>query len=221
MMDYGDQGKGVEALPDEPETGKTLTGGFTAWMKQLWRYCRSLQLSGDSKFLLIRHTSIGTSVAFNPAAFGDYLSAAGGGGGGSAYAGQFMLKSSTEDGVNYLEVVDGSLDDDLQQSNPAGLVNVGGVFIAVDSMIEDEITPAAGVVYLLVDYEYVDDAATPTYTAEIKLAATLPAEYVDGAWTVVKQLGTYALTTSGDTSTLAVIQTWTGGMVYLTDRVQP
>jgi|GEM_PF-3213643 len=170
------------------------------------------------KSLVVRSTPLaGPGIAIEQTPAGRRVSLEGhlASGGSSSYAGQFMLKASNDDDESYLEVVNGALDEDVQQDNPCGQVRVGGNVINVDSYIDDAPSPASGYVYVLVSYEYVDDADTPTYKAEIKLGAGLPYEHSNGVWTVVTELGTYATDANGD---ISVTQVWTNGIIYVVDR---
>jgi len=170
------------------------------------------------KSLVVRSTPLaGPGIALEQTPAGRRISLEGhlASGGSSSYAGQFMLKASNDDDESYLEVVNGALDEDVQQDNPCGKVKVGGNLIDIDSYIDNAPTPASGYVYVEVSYTYADDATTPIYTAAIKLNTGVPADYHNGAWTVVTEIGTYATDTNGD---ISVTQVWTDGIIYVEDR---
>jgi len=133
------------------------------------------------------------------------------GSGNADYDGYFKLVNDSDDENLFIGVVNGADEDD----EICGKVSVGGQWINVESV---SLAPVGehGYVYLLIDYEYEDDSDTPTYTAAIGVAATLPPDYdsVAKTWRVVRQLGSYTVADNA----LTLAQAWTNGVAYITDR---
>jgi len=137
---------------------------------------------------------------------------------GSAYEGQFKIQSGSTTNSPWIEVVNGTLTEDDREDSPAGQVNVGGSWHDVDYFLSS--VTGSGYVYVIVSYEYEGDASTPTYSAEIKTAANLPNELVDGVYSYVVQLGTYTVTGTGEDAAITTVQTWQNGSIAVTGVAQ-
>lgn len=88
-------------MPEKPAAGKRIP---TGWFTRLWNTIYSAaHVTGDGKYIMVRQTTAGTSISFNP---GSLPASAGGGaaGGGNAYNGPFAVRYNRYSGYQTLSI---------------------------------------------------------------------------------------------------------------------
>lgn len=116
----------MSKLPAEPKTGLPVPDG---WDLEMWKFVKSLQLSGDLRFLLVSRDANGTSLKFNlQALLKEIEQAVSAPAGSSDYNGYFKVVKVSD---NSVKVINGN----DPTSPKCGLVQVGSQNIELDAVI--------------------------------------------------------------------------------------
>lgn len=187
----------MSKLPAEPKTGLPVPDG---WDLEMWKFVKSLQLSGDLRFLLVSRDANGTSLKFNlQALLKEIEQAVSAPAGSSDYNGYFKVVKVDDTKIKVINGIN-------PESSIAGRINAGSL---IDVNVAEFTINSDCVVFAEITY----NAESNTLTAVLKCQTELPPSPSPPPPTAIFHIADVFLTPN-----LIIGQVWQGGEYQITDR---